>query len=97
MSISAQYVSLPPPKFDSLQVSPIVTHCPPLQWEAWLTPLVPPVLAQAHTTLAGGWAQLATQTGGPPLQQTKGGAAEEILLDKMVRDLSRCVCMLSIP
>jgi hypothetical protein len=70
------------------QLSPLVAHCPSERWEAWLAPLVPPVLVQAHSTLAQGWAQLTTETGGaalPPVQ----GAVEEILHDKMLRDLSR--------
>eukprot|EP00270_Netrium_digitus_P015700 TRINITY_DN5548_c0_g1_i1.p1 TRINITY_DN5548_c0_g1~~TRINITY_DN5548_c0_g1_i1.p1 ORF type:complete len:427 (-),score=79.47 TRINITY_DN5548_c0_g1_i1:123-1343(-) len=81
-------------------IIPLVKSCPHQQWRWWLLPILPPVLTHLQNLLSNSWTLLLTGSSLAPSSRQQGGQGsnslmkEEVLQEKLLRDLTRESCSL---
>eukprot|EP00850_Spirogloea_muscicola_P002509 SM000009S23638 [mRNA] locus=s9:1311908:1321866:+ [translate_table: standard] len=79
-------------------IGPILKHCPPAQWHAWLRPLIPPIVIHNQKALSIAWATLKSSAetsammGGPKRSGSEQQTNVEVLEEKLLRDFTREAC-----
>eukprot|EP00850_Spirogloea_muscicola_P004145 SM000017S02885 [mRNA] locus=s17:974268:981897:+ [translate_table: standard] len=81
-------------------IGPILKHCPPAQWHAWLRPLIPSIVIHNQKALSTAWANLKSSAetsammGGPNWSGSEQQTSVEVLEEKLLRDFTREACAL---